>query len=504
MSMNKKIVVAAMAGLTLGVSSCRKYLDVNENPNVAHNATVNTLLPAAQLYIGSAMGTDMQINGAIWAQQWTQSPDGKEYIPLEQYIPKAENYDVSWQNLYAGAENFYQLYKLADEQYKFQYKGIALLMQAYAFQALADGWGDIPYSEALKGQYPDGHVVNPKYDSQRVAYRGIVTTIDSAMKYISATGGNAPGSDDLIYGGNMSKWRKFGNTLKLRALLRVVDMDPIYARNKIDSLFLTNPQFIGVGDDAAIAYGATKGNNNPLFSELNSTALGGIQQLAGSKTCIDTLNANNDLRGLVMYRPVAGIGLVGVKQSEYDIALPSGSFSIPSGYVGADISNSASATAAVMLLSSWESYFLQAEAFARGLAVGNDMAAFHSGINASFQYYNTALAAETGMGGGAAYSAYVTNLPAGYWTVYPSAGTVAERLRYIITQKWFASCGTQGFEAWTEWRRTGYPDFLINPRNGHLGGKMPLRFLYPASERANNSNYPGEIPVTTKVWWDAL
>ncbi|GAA4463902.1 SusD/RagB family nutrient-binding outer membrane lipoprotein [Nemorincola caseinilytica] len=504
MSINKKIVVTAMAGLTLGVSSCRKYLDVNNNPNVASNATVNTLLPAAQLYIGSAMGTDMQINGAIWAQHWTQSPAGKEYVALEQHTPNAEAYNMSWQNLYAGAENFHQLYKLADAQYKGQYKAIAMLMQAYAFQALADGWGDIPYSDALKGQYPDGHIVNPKYDSQRVVYRGIVATIDSATKLINTADASAPGADDLVYGGNMSKWNKFANTLKLRALLRVANIDPVYAKNKIDSLFMKNPQFIGNGDDARIVYGAAKGNNHPLFAELSAPALGGKQQLAGSKTAIDTMNANNDLRGMVVYRQVSGMGLVGVTQSAYDIALPDGSYSIPSSYVGADISSASSATASVMLLSSWESYFLQAEAFARGYAVGNDQQMFHAGINASFLYYSNALTNETGIGGAAAYTAYVGSLPAAYWTLYPTTGTTEDRLRYIITQKWLAMSGTQGFEAWTEWRRTGYPDFLVSPRNSHLGGKMPLRFLYPASEKANNSNYPGEISVTTPLWWDAL
>jgi hypothetical protein len=504
MSIKSNIIVTAMAGLALGASSCGKYLDVNNNPNVAQNATVKTLLPSAELYLGAAMGTDLQINGSIWAQYWTQGPDGKEYISLDQYDPKAEAYNMGWHNLYTGASNFYQLYKIADEQFKGQYKAIALLMQAYTFQTLADGWGDVPFTEALKGQYADGHLVNPKYDSQRVVYRGIVTQIDSALGMINTSDANGPSSDDIIYGGDMNKWRKFGNTLKLRTLLRIADVDPVYAKEKMDAMFAKNPQFIGDGEDAVIHYASATGNNNPLYAELSSTALSGAQQLAASKTIIDTLVANNDVRGFAFYTSTGVNGLVGINQSEFDVKLPSGSYSIPSSAVGADKSNMGSAIAPVHLLTSWESHFLQSEAFARGLATGNDAQAYYDGVRASFNYYGNAILAATGVTASVAFTNYMTATPANYWAVFPTTGTVAERVRYIATQKWFAMCGNQGFEAWTEWRRTGYPDFLVSPKNSRIGTKMPLRFLYPASERSTNSQYPGEQPVTKNVWWDVL
>lgn len=501
MSINKKIVVTAMAGLALGVSSCRKYLDVNDNPNMAHEVTVRTLLPAAQLHLGSAMGTDMQINGAIWSQFWTQSPDGKQYVAIDQMNPRAEFYNDSWRNLYAAGSNFYQVYKLADEQYKGQYKAIAMLMQAYTFQVLADGWNDVPFSEALQGQYVDGHVVNPKYDSQKIVYRGVVTYIDSAMKLIKTGGATVPGADDLVYGGDMNKWTKFANTLKLRTLLRISRRDSIYARGKMDTLFMGNPQFIGMGEDAQISY--TAGSANPLYAELTAFEMGGAQQLAASKTVVDVMVANTDVRALVFFKAVPGDGPVGIDQSAYDIKLPAGSFSIPSAYVGGDATSAASASAPVMLLSSWESYFLQAEVYAKGIAVGNAEAMYYAGIRASFSYYNNALMTEAGSDAVAAYNAYTTP-GANDWGTYPTAGTTQEKLMYIGTQKWFAMAANQGFEAWTEWRRTGYPDFLVTPRNSHLGVEMPRRFLYPASEKGTNSKYPGDKPVTMRVWWDKI
>ena len=109
--MNRKIMsgVAGVLVLALSTSSCRKYLDVNTNPNVAPTATVKTLLPAAQLYVGTSAGVEMQIYGSFWAQYWTQSPGASQFHVLDQYAPGQDEFDRPWTNLYAAAENFFQL-----------------------------------------------------------------------------------------------------------------------------------------------------------------------------------------------------------------------------------------------------------------------------------------------------------------------------------------------------------------------------------------------------------
>jgi hypothetical protein len=508
MSMNKKIVLTAAVGIALCASSCRKMLDVNNNPNVSPITTIKALLPAGQLYLGTAVGTDMEVYGSIWSQYWTQAPQGKQYIPVEQFVPTQSAFNQSWANLYAAAENFYQVGKLADSQGKKPYKAIALLMQAYTFQLLADGWGDVPFSQALAGQFSTGNLMNPAYDSQRSVYHGIIDYIDTATNIINRSGSaSQPGSDDLIYHGDMQKWKKFANTLKLKALLRLAYKDSAYAHRNIDSLFKYNPSFIGMGDDARIEYGSGPTNGNPLFAELNGIS-SNVQQLAGSSTVIDSLNSNNDYRVSVFYTRTTGGTYAGISQSKYDFPMGVGAFSIPSATVGADIADQRSANAPVHLLTSWESYFLQAEAVARGwVTTGSDASLFLSGVQASFNYYSSQILAERGVTGAAAYSIYVNGdvvntIPAAYWSAYPATGTVAQKLRYIITQKWFAMAGNQGFEAWTEWRRTGYPDFLVNPTNSAIGAARPQRFLYPTTEAATNSSYPGLMPITSLVWWD--
>ena len=213
---NRKIIIALVLMLTLGAASCKKFLDVNKNPNVSSSATLKILLPAAQLYLASGVGVDLQICGAFWAQHWTQNPSSIYYRAVDQYSPTQDFFNNSWTNLYAANENFYQLQNLADSQFSKQYKAIALLMQAYTFQLITDGWGDVPFKRALKGEYLNGHITSPKYDSQKVVYKGILTYIDSALKLINLSDPVTPTTDDLIFGGDMSKWRKFAFTLKLR------------------------------------------------------------------------------------------------------------------------------------------------------------------------------------------------------------------------------------------------------------------------------------------------
>lgn len=496
MLISKKFAVAVALGLSLGAASCRKFFDVNTNPNVAQTATLQTLLPAAQLYLGTAVGADLQIPAGIWAQYWTQAPIANPaYAALDQYAPGPDAFGTSWKNLYASAENFYQVYNYADSQNKTQYRAISLLMRAYTFQILTDGWGDVPFTEALMGQPNNGYVVNPKYDSQIVVYRGILAYIDSANALIDPLDGVRPGSDDLIYGGDMTKWKKFSNTLKLKVLMRLADKNPLWVKAKLDTLYSTSPQFIGMGDDAKIGYGSA--GRNPLYTELSSKNMGGTQQLAASKTALDSLRSNNDPRSWLFYK-----GTVGVKQGAYNVSQPLGAYGIPSAYVGGDVMSAASANAPVNLLTSAESYFLQSEAVARGWvsAGATDEALFQNGIRSSFSYYASQLGQV--YPSGTAYSDYISF--GGYWTVFPNGGTLEEKIRFIITQKWFAMCGNQSFEAWTEWRRTGYPDFFVQPLNSVLGTEFPQRLLYPVSESTSNGSFPagGVVPVTTKVWWD--
>ncbi len=523
MSISKKITILAALGAALGVSSCKKYLDVNTNPNGAQVATVSTLLPAAQLYLGTAQGVDLEIAGSFFAQYWTQSPGASQYHNLDQYAPGQDAFIYAWNNLYSANENFFQLYKLADSQKAAPYMAISLLMQAYTFQLITDAWGDVPFTQALKGQYADGHIVNPKYDSQMVVYNGILAYIDSA-NVLLAKGGTAPKSDDLVYGGDMTKWQEFANTLALRIYMRMSEINPTATAAGIAALYAnpTTATFIGAqaGDDAVIKYGFNSANSNPLYAE--ETGLQNIQNFVASNTCLDSLISNNDPRLYLFYQPVSGsASFAGLPQGLYNGVAYTG-YSFPTVYVGADAQNLGKTTnfnsgnAPVNFITSYESFFLQAEAVARGWAPAttSDNDLFYDGIQASFNYYSAQLSDVYGPPVDSSnplsisiYHDYISGLglgtAPGAWTVYPATGTTAQKIQYIIVQKWFAMCGNQGFEAWCEWRRTGYPNWFTYSVSSIIGNTFPKRLTYPSNESTVNSSFPGLQPLTAKVWWDS-
>ncbi len=468
---------------------CRKYLDVNQDPNIAREVTPSLLLPSGQIAMASALGVDLQVNGAIWAQHWTQSPNASQYKIYEQYLPNASDYDREWGLLYNGAlADFKEAERIAAANNQAQYVAISKLMQAYTFQIITDAWGDVPFSEALKGKTEDGAITAPRFDRQEQVYDGIIQMINDAKGMIDPSDPAHPGSDDLIYSGDMTAWEKFANTLLLKVYLRLSEVAPGKAQTGINALYASGATFIDAGSEATISFISTAGNQNPLYSEI--VGLSYTQNLVASATVTDSMAANEDERRFELFTTI-GSNVVGLRQGNYN-ASASTQVSIPSAITGAQARNTASAEAPVRLITAHESYFLQAEAAARGWSSsGDDATLYRAGIGASF--------AALDITEDSVISYYTDST---YWGIYPAGGSVQDRVRHIITQKWFSMTGTQGFEAWTEWRRTGYPDFFVISANSIIGNVFPQSFLYPNTELTRNANFPGQKTVTTKVWWD--
>ena len=482
----KKLFVLLIIS-TVVLAGCKKFLDVNENPNNPDTASPTLLLPAVEASIGQVVGNSFQIYGNIWAQYWTQNPTSSQYRSLEQYNVTNSNFDRPWLTLYRNALQNAQIIINSNAPNSEHVKGMAQILKAYAYQLATDAFGDIPLTEALKGT----EFGNPHYDSQQLVYDSIFNYIDLGLAEFNATNATSPGEQDILFGGDIEMWKAFANTLKLRAYLRLSQVDPAKAQAGIAALYATSPTFLT--EDASIAYTTTGGNDNPLYNEM--VGLGRTQNLVASGTAVQQFNRNKDPRVFKYYQPNV---TVGTDVPEDTIAyIPQGTYrantlkrvSSPSALVGGRATDPQSALAPVKLISAAESYFLQAEAVNRGWATtGNVKSLFDQGITASF--------AACGIPGAAA--AYIAAAPDAQLT-----GSAANQLKSIITQKYYAMCGFQGFEAWTEWRRTGYPDFFVTSAASIIGaGRMPLRFLYPNSEVNTNLNFPGSIPVYEPVWWD--
>lgn len=475
------MVLAACVGLT----GCKKFLDTNDNPNLAQNASVELLLPAVQAALGHVLGNPLQIHGGIWSQYWTQNPTASQYRSLDQYSVTTTNFDRTWRMLYSDAlQDIQEILSLTQgKQASNQYTAIALLMKAYAFQLATDAFGDVPLTQAAMP-----NVTNPTYTPQQQVYDSIIAYVDRAISLIDVDAEVHPGSDDLIFQGDMEQWLRFANTFKLRVHLRLSQVAPQKAAAGIQ----TSNNALFLQQDAQIEYSAVGGNQNPLFSEI--LGLGRTQNLVASQTVAKYMTDNRDPRADVFFNryrnPATGVdSIIGIPQGSYRTNTRVLSF--PSPRVGATGQDDQSANAPVKFMSAAESYFLQAEAAVRGwLTVDvSEVSLFREGIRASFASYNL-----PGAG------AYISSSPAAQW---PSGAN--ERIRAIIIQKWLAMTGNQGFEAWTEWRRTGYPDFFTISRASTLtDNRMPARLLYPSSEVTQNLNFPGIKLIYVPVWWDVI
>lgn len=536
---NIKLIVGAafLGGAVLLGSGCKKYLDVNTNPNVTQDVLLEQLLPSSEIFLGSAVGVDLQINGSFWAQYWTQSPASSQYKIYDRYSPTSSTYDRVWQLMYSSAlSDLDQMEKKGLASNQRQYVAIAKILKAYSFQIITDAWGDVPFSQALKGLPEEGGITSPAYDPQAAVYDGIAKMIQDGRTLLEESEANGLElKGDVIYAGDLVKWQQFANTLELKLFLRLSEKNPAKAQAGVANIVTkanAGAGFIDESSDCQINYSSTAGNQNPLYSEM--AGLNKVQNIVGSKTVIDSMNANTDLRVEVFFNPINTGAYVGIAQGNYTVS-SSTQVSIPNASTGADVSSSnqeLSKVAPVKFITSYESYFLQAEAAARGWSGGNAKVLFEAGIAASFNAYSkefdaldeilvdtpdaiggvpltvpikvsAATATDLYLNGITTDSGLVID-PA-YWGQFPTTGTVQDKVKFIITQKWFSMTGNQGFEAWTEWRRTGYPSWFTVSVQSAIGSSpaaFPHRFFYPDVEVQRNLNFPGQKLITDRVYWD--
>ncbi|MCU7551060.1 SusD/RagB family nutrient-binding outer membrane lipoprotein [Chitinophagaceae bacterium LB-8] len=489
-SLYKNLLTVAVMTAAVGFTGCKKFLDVNESPNGPESAQESLVLPSTQGGIGMVVGNNFQVYGGLWSEYWTQNTTASQYKPVERYQPDAANFDRPWGILYnIVLKDIEQLIAKADQEKYKQYAAIGYIEKAYVYQLLTDAFGNVPLKETMQG----ADNLFPHYDEQKVVYDSILVWAAKGVSLANNSSSYKPGTDDIVFKGDMNLWKRFGNTLLLRASLRLSEVDAAKAQAGIAALFATSPTFLT--SDAKITYTSVGGNQNPLYAE--SVGLGHVQNLIASKTAINAFKANSDPRinyfYLSRYTTGAQTGQIfGHLQGDYDTqpgstVLPA----YPSTNVGGRAGSSRAATsgiAPVILMSAAEAYFLQAEAVARGWATGIVATLFQNGITASF----------TATGLASSAPAYIAAAPDAQLPLDKEG-----QIKAIITQKYYAMCGTQGFEAWSEYRRTGYPNFLVPSVASTLGsGKLPQRFLYPNTEVTRNTNFPGQKLLYDRVWWD--
>src|ERR1041385_3496473 len=199
----KKFLIALLPCILISVSGCKKYIDVNQDPNHAITVSEAQMLAPLEVDISSSLYAG---NVAVIVQEYMQ------VAALNQVSPNAGTYlmyntdmDGDWTNLYTTClNNLVTLNKMAESDGKTNYSGIAKILTAYCLGTGTDLWGDIPYSKAFKG------ITNltPTYDAQKDIYTQIQNLLDAGIADIAKGGTIVPGGDDYIYAGDMTKWTK--------------------------------------------------------------------------------------------------------------------------------------------------------------------------------------------------------------------------------------------------------------------------------------------------------
>ena len=468
--MKKLILIALLIGTTI---SCEDFEDWNVDTKNPAEVPASFLMTSAQRTIFIRMSSS-SVNYNIFkqlAQHWTPTT----------YTDEA-NYDMRQRDL--SGTFFIYLYRdvLNDLQeakrltaeneslnaaVKANQLAVIELLEVYTWHVLVDTFGDVPYTEALQGI---GNL-SPKYDDDAGIYTDLFARIDGALANL--TDAASFGSADLIYSGNTSKWKKFGNSLKLRMALRVSDYDNGMATS-MASQAVAGGVFESQSDNASFPFEDGPPNNNPMWGSLVQS---GRSDIIVANTFVDVISPLNDPRASVFMDD----NIVPYTGGPYGANNPFANYT----HAGAPFHQ---ADLEGIILSYEEVEFLQAEAAARGLISGDAEMHYNNAITASIAYWT---------GDDSTAAAYIAQDAVKY--------DAANWKKSIGEQKWIALY-TKGFEAWSSWRMLDYP--MMNTADVS-GLPVPRRYLYGNDDAdINGVNYEaasaamGGDALDSRVFWD--
>jgi hypothetical protein len=458
----------ALTGGILLAGCTEDFAAINTNPNAPTDVNSRFLVSSAMRDAAA------NVLGNNFLNLWAQHTSRIEYAWDGRY--DVRDYSGMWTGFYAGPmADFSEIESQGAEAGRPNDQAVGTIMKAWLYQSVTDLWGDVPYSQALLGD----ENTQPQYNAQQEVYEGLLAQL-AAAGGLTSPGGDNYQDADLIYQGDMERWRIFANSLRLRLAMRLTEVDPATARAEAASAIAAG--VFGSNDDHAIFRWLNElGSNNPWFS-------GEVERPGGhriSSTIVDTLKSYEDPRLAVFARPNDEGEYVGHQSGLKDghgIPFPARS-KIGARFVR-DLPNPS------VLMSYSEVLFLEAEAAARGYTGGNAAQLYHDAIRASMEWYDIA-SADT--------EAYLASPRVAY---DPARG-----LEQIGLQMWVGFFG-QGIEAFSNWRRTGYPNLAAGPDNV-TGGIIPRRLRYSEEEQSLNSanlsaaiSRQGGAELGDRVWWN--
>jgi hypothetical protein len=478
---------------------CEKdFLEVNIDPNnpPAEVGTPELIFPSAVASTAVRVGGEYAVLGGMWSQHWTQSNAANQFKSVDQYNITSSSYNGSFLEMFSGALNDYTfVVNKSEENENWIFFLMGTVMKAYNYQIMVDLYDQLPYDEAFQG---DANLA-PAYEGGKAIYGKLIASIDNALtKDFSAGTNTVPGKNDFLFEGDLTKWKQFANTLKLKMYLRMVNADVAAAQAGVQSVFANGIGFLT--EDAAMTQFEDAPDKSNPFYEYNFRQLNVATNLRASNTLMSFLQDNADSRIDAIYK--AGSG--------GQFAMYQGQFNASSTAIDPDAPSVAkqSPVEPVRFISAAESYFMQAEAIERYGVTGDAKAMYDMGVTAAYGQFAFDSQYETYDLDPAPYIA------AGGKYEYPTGG-LEVKIEAIITQKWVSCVGSHSLESFFEQNRTGYPKVSTVPGSsnayvpgqltysleGVTGGLFPKRLVFPDVEINRNPNTPAKVVVTEKVWW---
>lgn len=513
MTRSKYIIPLALIVI---LSSCKKdWLDINKDPNNPTDAPVDLLLPTAQRTLGDALSMGGGDNGGlsqileVWVHRITTREEA------DQYGTRGNEFftSLAWPKFYSSSpppgaseplygifSNLEEIIKKSTADNNLYYRGIARTLKAYAYSQLADAFGDIPFSEANRIDDPVNPVVYPKFDDDAEIYPKLIDTLNAAIADFDVEDGGAlqPGADDVIYGGDIGKWRKVANTIKLKLYTQMRKVSDVSAA--VQGLLATPDDLISSNDESFILPYGTLGqtdDRNPAYQEYFSAQRSNhispwfYQILKGENANINTgnedpripyyfynqLHPDEESENPTEYRDGAFatiyFGSVGPDRDHNQQNTLTVLGVYPAGGLyddgsgggpetgGGVTGESSTGSAPYRFITYADRLYLEAELIQEGLAPGNARDVLEEAVFASFEMVDRVVemvsppqAVPALIPGGtptAEVQTYIDSVLAEF-----DAGSGPKKLEVIMTQKWIQSFGN-GVDAFTDYRRTGYP-----------------------------------------------
>jgi len=540
--------------LVAGVTGCKKFLDVNKNLNDPTAVPVSLLLSNCERNIANntALGSGLGGTMSIYVHQTTGRVGADRYGAGS----------AGWDGLYGAITNLNVIIKQGTEETRYAYAGIAKILKAYAFSILVDVYGDVPFSEFDK--FADG-ITQPKFDKGKDIYPQLLTMIDEGIADINNPAPNAskPAADDYIYKGDLTKWKKAANTIKLKLYTQVRRVQDVKAA--VTALLATPANLINSqAESFMMPYGpfGTTDDRHPAYGDYNATQRGGqllspwlyeimkgknaniLNGIADPRVPYYAYNQKSALGGTnptpencTEYRDGGFISIYFGSNGNCRDGSNSNTYSLLGLYpAGGRFNDSAAVqintitpikagTGALphQFITYADRLFLEAELINTGVITGDEKAVFSKALDESFlqmDYIITNFIKPSSAGSPqtvpaiatlAATTTYKTDVLAAF-----DAATAAKKLELIMTEKWINRIENP-VDSYTDYRRTGYPVLFAPAPAGTVtsvtgpDGKVtpvqndrqyPWSLPFNTNEIAFNANAPVQkVPENYKVFW---